>query len=233
MRAVIPEVRRVLKPSGSAVFILQPNSERVGRMRTWLWDFLAWVGKEWGIVQDAYWWNYAALPGGGCAPRGRGLLRSSVKMCVWLGGPDCYRDQGGVLWGESERTAGDRLGRRWARGESPSGNGCNRPQAAHVAAERGGATPFNLMPCPNENNARAGHGAPTPLMLCSWWLRYACPPGGSVLDPFAGSGTTGVAALRQGASFSGVEVVPEYVETARKRLDAERAKTPLFAGLPA
>jgi DNA modification methylase len=38
MRGVVSEVRRVLKPRGSAVFILQPNSERVGRMRPWLWE---------------------------------------------------------------------------------------------------------------------------------------------------------------------------------------------------
>lgn len=36
MRAVVPQCMRVLKPTGSAVFILQPNSERVGRMRLWL-----------------------------------------------------------------------------------------------------------------------------------------------------------------------------------------------------
>jgi hypothetical protein len=83
MRVVVPECMRVLKPSGSAVFILQPNSERVGRMRTWLWEFMLWVGKEWGIVQDAWWWNHAALPVGGAITKG--LLRASLKACVWVG----------------------------------------------------------------------------------------------------------------------------------------------------
>jgi site-specific DNA-methyltransferase (adenine-specific) len=46
------------------------------------------------------------------------------------------------------------------------------------------------------------------------------PPGGVVLDPFAGSGTTGVAALAEGRRFVGVEQVGEHVEVARRRLAA-------------
>ena len=79
---VVEQSRRVLKPSGSAVFILQPNSERVGRMRPWLWEFLAWTARRWNQVQDAWWWNTAALPLGGEI----GLMRPSLKTCVWLGG---------------------------------------------------------------------------------------------------------------------------------------------------
>src|SRR5947209_7339479 len=54
MRAVVGECRRVLKPSGSAVFLLQPNYEAVGRMRLWLWDFLLWAARDWNLVQDVY-----------------------------------------------------------------------------------------------------------------------------------------------------------------------------------
>jgi len=54
VEGVVPEVRRILKPTGSAVFILQPNSEKVGKMRGWLWEFMAWVCREWNMVQDAW-----------------------------------------------------------------------------------------------------------------------------------------------------------------------------------
>ena len=40
----------------------------------------------------------------------------------------------------------------------------------------------------------------------------------TVLDPFCGSGTTGVVALRHGRSFIGIELNPEYVELARQRI---------------
>jgi site-specific DNA-methyltransferase (adenine-specific) len=49
-------------------------------------------------------------------------------------------------------------------------------------------------------------------------LAQICPRGGVVLDPFAGSGTTGVAALLEGRTFLGVEVAPEYVRIANDRL---------------
>jgi hypothetical protein len=91
VEGVIPHVRRILKPTGSAVFILQPNSRKVGSMRGWLWEFMAWACREWNMVQDAWWWNTSAMPSGGCTQMG--TLKPSVKACVWLGPADCYRDQ--------------------------------------------------------------------------------------------------------------------------------------------
>ncbi|MYW03363.1 site-specific DNA-methyltransferase [Streptomyces sp. SID3343] len=55
-----------------------------------------------------------------------------------------------------------------------------------------------------------------------------CPPGGVVLDPFAGSGTTGVAALMEGRRFIGVEYSPQYADIAEARL-AEAAQYELAA----
>ena len=43
----------------------------------------------------------------------------------------------------------------------------------------------------------------------------------TVLDPFCGSGTTGVVALRHGRSFIGIELNPEYIKLARKRIVAD------------
>lgn len=62
MMGVCKEVRRILKPTGSAVFILQPNSRKIGSMRGWLFEFQAWICREWNMVQDAWWWNYRAPP---------------------------------------------------------------------------------------------------------------------------------------------------------------------------
>ena len=55
----------------------------------------------------------------------------------------------------------------------------------------------------------------------------ACPPGGLVLDPFAGSGTTGVAARMLGREFLGIEAREDYAAIARERIAAEAG---LFAG---
>jgi len=60
---------------------------------------------------------------------------------------------------------------------------------------------------------------PTPLM--QWLVRLVTPPGGLVLDPFAGSGSTGKACMREGFRFVGIEREAEYVTVARARIERE------------
>jgi site-specific DNA-methyltransferase (adenine-specific) len=77
------------------------------------------------------------------------------------------------------------------------------------------------------------HPTVKPIDLMRWLCRLLTPPGGTVLEPFMGSGSTGIAAVREGLRFVGVEQSPEYFDIARRRIAAavaERATTPtLFA----
>jgi DNA modification methylase len=220
MHSVVHEIRRVLKPTGSAVFILQPNSEHVGKMRPWLWEFMAWSCREWNMIQDAWWWNPSAPPTVHCQ-RTHGLMRPSVKACVWLGNPECYRNQGAVLWTQSDAMSALSREDR-AKRKSPSGQSMQRSRIGSTVDDRGGVTPFNLLPISNTNSTDSGgsngHGAATPADLCSWWIRYICPPDGLVLDPFTGSGTVGMEAIREGMSFAGSERDHEYVQMAQERI---------------
>lgn len=52
----------------------------------------------------------------------------------------------------------------------------------------------------------------------AWLCRLVCPPGGVVLDPFAGSGSTGIGAVLEGFDFIGCELDPEYAAIARARI---------------
>lgn len=52
-----------------------------------------------------------------------------------------------------------------------------------------------------------------------WLCRLVTPPGGTILDPFAGSGTTGAAAVLEGFDFIGIEREEEYVDIARARIE--------------
>jgi len=69
---------------------------------------------------------------------------------------------------------------------------------------------------------RTGHQTQKPLALMELLVRLFSDHGELVLDPFAGSGSTGVAAVRLGRRFLGWEMNPEYVEVARRRLTAAR-----------
>jgi len=62
------------------------------------------------------------------------------------------------------------------------------------------------------------HPTIKPVRLMRYLVRMVTPPGGTVLDPFAGSGTTGVAAVLEGARFIGMELDARYTETARARI---------------
>ncbi len=61
------------------------------------------------------------------------------------------------------------------------------------------------------------HQTEKPLELMRGLLKVV-PPGGSILDPFMGSGTTGEAAMLEGLGFTGIEVTPHYYEVAVERL---------------
>jgi DNA modification methylase len=67
--------------------------------------------------------------------------------------------------------------------------------------------------------ARNSHPTVKPIDLMRWLVRLVTPPGGLVIDPFAGSGTTGCAAVLEGFRFIGVERDPEYVPIARARIE--------------
>lgn len=226
MAGVVREVRRVLKPSGSAMFVLQPNSFCNGSMRPWLWEWLALLATRWNVIQDVYWWNYGAMPLAGTR-RSVGLLRGSLKYCVWCGPADAYRNQAAVLWEPSEYVkASHREKRAFKNYESPDGKRVEKNKAIDSIIARGGVTPYNVIPLdpdgPQGNviplantdsrtsGGALGHPAATPKKLAQWWIDYICPPEGLVVDPFCGSATVPLAAVESGRLSIGIEAKEEY-----------------------
>ena len=89
--------------------------------------------------------------------------------------------------------------------------------------------------CAKASRAERGdfndHCTVKPLALMRWLCTLVTPPGGIVLDPFMGSGTTGVAALQSGFRFVGIERDPHYFDIASRRIAAARP-TPTQQELP-
>ena len=73
-----------------------------------------------------------------------------------------------------------------------------------------------------ETARRNVHPTVKPCSLMQWLVRLVTPPGGLVLDPFMGSGSTGVGCMREGFRFIGMEQDPSYVEIARARIEEAR-----------
>lgn len=91
--------------------------------------------------------------------------------------------------------------------------------------DSGGASRFYYVAKPSKAERSAGlppggnvHPTVKPVALMRWLVRLVTPPGGIVLDPFLGSGTTGIAAVEEGFGFVGLERSQDYVAIAHARL---------------
>jgi site-specific DNA-methyltransferase (adenine-specific) len=78
------------------------------------------------------------------------------------------------------------------------------------------------------NAERVNHPTQKPVRVMEWSLSFL-PEAKTVLDPFMGSGTTGVACVNQGRAFTGIEVNPDYFEIACNRIRAAESQGRLFA----
>lgn len=76
-----------------------------------------------------------------------------------------------------------------------------------------------------------GHPSEKPLQLMRWTIEVVKATG-TILDPFMGSGTTGVAAIQLGRSFIGIEREPKYFDIACQRIEQAVAQGQLFAPAP-
>jgi len=114
---------------------------------------------------------------------------------------------------EIERRKLDTLGRR----NTQAGFGRDRTKTYL----NGGADPGNVVAVPqtyNQHYGAGGHTAAMPEALAEFFIKACSPPGGVVVDPFAGSGTTTVAARRLGRRAGGLEIHGAFVTAARRRL---------------
>jgi site-specific DNA-methyltransferase (adenine-specific) len=77
---------------------------------------------------------------------------------------------------------------------------------------------------PSERGKDNNHPTVKPLKLMRYFCKLITPPKGTVLDPFMGSGSTGVAALSEGFRFTGIESEAEYFEIAEKRIKSDSSR---------
>lgn len=173
---------------------------------------------------------------------GKGVLRSTGNGK--RNRTDGYGMQGGVIGGselgrwpanclhdgsdevlQAFAAFGDKAGgsfpaARGCGGISTSGHGGQGGLVARSMGDTGTAARFFYSAKASAAD-RAGSKHPTvkPVSLMRYLVRLITPPGGTVLDPFAGSGTTGEAAMREGFSAVLIEREAEYVEDIERRLD--------------
>lgn len=133
----------------------------------------------------------------------------------------CHDGSEEVLAGFPETSSGE-LSPHHKSGEQVNtyGKSNGAPPSREFGGDSGSAARFFY--CAKATTAERGEGNnhPTvkPVALMQWLCRLVTPKGGTVLDPFMGSGSTGLAADAEQFSFIGCELSPEYAAVAEQRM---------------
>lgn len=199
-------VRAALKPQGSVLINIREHirngemSDYVHRTR------MALRADEWIECDELIWAKTNSPPTGS-----RFMPRRSWERLLWFSP------------GRRRYAMPTANGAQWVR--APDSHSF-RSNNGHGLAGGGTVGPVtrctDMFATANAGSSAAGirHPAAYPQQLAAWMLRLVTPPGGTVLDPFAGSGTTLVAAKAEGFHAVGIEREAEYVEIIKARVGA-------------
>jgi hypothetical protein len=156
-----------------------------------------------------------------CATHGGKLPWADNTAC---GKPPKYKPGGAMSYrtvtGERCNAGKGRGTRGKSDGDGQTAEGYKQPKLAN---------PGNVIDC-KVGGGRMGHElahkneAPFPEELAEFFVKSFCPPGGIVLDPFAGSGTTLAVALRHGRRALGIDLRESQVELTRRRVETGTTK---------
>jgi len=204
LEAAFAECKRVLEPGGR----IAVNVANLGRR-----PFRSLAGDVTTILQDlglllrgeVVWWKGRAAGG----------------SCAW---GSFQRPANPVLRDVTERVVIASKGRFDRALSAQERHGRNRPSTATISREEFLEATTDLWEIAPESATRVGHPAPFPVGLPTRLLELYTYEGDLVLDPFMGSGTTAVAALRTGRHFVGFDTDAAYVAAARQRVADERAR---------
>lgn len=197
------DLRRILLPHGS-VWVF-------GSMRYFIEQAAEFAG--WRYAQDVVWEKHNGS--NSFADRFRRVHEHAVQF---------YPDD--VKWGDvykSPQHSADAVAKQVRRKQKAQHWSKTKPGS--YQSVDGGPRLMRSVLLVRSEHGTAVHPTQKPVELIEMLLAYSCKPGGVALDPFCGSGTTGVAAKRSGLGFIGIELEDQYAMIARNRIEDE---SPLF-----
>jgi site-specific DNA-methyltransferase (adenine-specific) len=210
--AWMSEAMRLLKPDGSVIINIRPHIKD-GQISDYvLLTRLALRAAGWNEVDELIWHKTNGMPTG--SPR---KPRRSWESLLWFAKHGQPWSDAKATGQQSRRMTGMHYGQSAREGWAHDAKGANSTPALTRASDV-----VSLA----KGNITTGHPAPYPWQLAEWCGKLVCPPGGTILDPFSGSASTGVAAIRNGWDYIGIDAVEEYVEMSRRRLEAEAVNRP-------
>ena len=188
--------RRILKPTGSLWCF--------GSMRMFMEHRLDF--QDWRMAQDVIWEKH-----NGTSPfndRFRRVHEHAVQF---------YCGDWAAIWKQPQFT-NDAVARRVRRKKGPPHWGWGQIDESSYESHDGGPRLMRSVMFVRSENGSAVHPTQKPVELLKPLIAYSCPEWGTVLDPFAGSGSTGIAARIMSRNAVLIEANAEYAEIARVRI---------------
>jgi DNA modification methylase len=212
------QLKRVLKSEGSFVLNIKENSVN-GERSTYVLELILEMRKQgWLWVEEYAWHKKNSFPG-----KWPNRFRDSWERCLHFTKEkkfNMYQEQVMVPMGEwAEDRIKNPAKNDNIRLESKAKSGLGR-QVGNWA-KRDMAYPTNVLHLATECG-NVNHSAAFPVTLPTWFIKLFTKEGDTVLDPFIGSGTTGVAAIDLERNFIGIENNKEYYKVAVKRIKDEK-----------
>ena len=208
---------RTLKPTGTFVLNIK---EKVwnGERHTYVIELIFALRKQgWFWTEEFVWHKKNCHPG-----KWPNRFRDAWERCLQFNKTklfNMYQDAVMVPTGEWAKTRLKHLGKNDVRRfDSQVGSGFGKDISKWIGREK--AYPSNVLHLATETGNRS-HSATFPKALPEWFIKLFTKAGDWVLDPFVGSGTTCEAALHLGRNTVGIDILPSYVELARKRLSQQ------------
>ena len=208
------ELKRVLKPRGT--FILNIKEKAVnGERHTYVLDLIKALRRQgWLWTEEFIWHKKNAYPG-----KWPNRFRDSWERLLQFNNEkqfDMYQEAVMIPVGDWAKTRLRNLSETdRIRDESKAESGFGKNISNWVG--RGMVYPTNVIHMATET-ANRGHSAVFPRPLPTWFIKLFTLPGDTVLDPFAGSGTTLFAACEMRRKAIGIEIVPEYVKAIEAKM---------------
>jgi len=205
---------RVLNPSGT--FILNIKERVVnGERHTYVIDLIKKMKEQgWLWTEEFVWHKKNSFPG-----KWPNRFRDSWERLIQFNKSkkfNFYQDEVMVPVGDWAKTRLSHLSEKdKTRDESKVNSGFGKNVSNWVGRSK--VYPTNVLhfatECSNKN-----HSAVFPVRLPRWFIKLFTKPNDIVLDPFSGSGSTGVAALQLGRKFVGIDINEDYINLARNRI---------------
>lgn len=215
---VTAEIHRVLRPSGS--FVLNYRSRRHGCERgTLQYEIIFWLREQGFLFCEDFIWGKPSPPPG----RFNRFLKDAVEYCFqfsktrdWQFFPEqCLSP---ARWDAKDRERRKKLAHNYVRANAPSGQGRKRVQAGPDFVR-----PSNLLHLEPEFSPNpVKHPARFPLTLPTFFINLLTKPGQLVVDPFGGTGTTGLAAELLGRRWLLTEIDRNYAAVLSSRIKTGR-----------